>query len=478
MFGFLYFLFKLMIFLVFFVSFIIIINQLIYLKLKSKKNKLFGNDLKIVSFIHPFCADCGGGEKVLWRMITSLINFKPNLQNNTKKIKINIISGQKIDLNELKQKLQERFKINFNQTHNNNNSFVNDIEIITINSGFILKPQKIATMILQIFGQILFAFYIISTIYSDVYCDSTGLPFSYFILKLFGHAKVTSYTHYPFISNDMLNDIKKNVPGVHSQGIFSKMKFLNKIKILYYKFILWFYSFMGKFVDFSFVNSTWTFNHMNEIWKNNKILILYPPCSTEIYQECFSNNNRNNLIVSFAQFRPEKNQQMQIEIFNKIKAKFNNLELHILGAVRNEDDQKLFDNLQNYINNLNLTNSVKLIKNAPTSKVQDEFKKAKIGIHTMRDEHFGISIIEMMAAGLIVITHNSAGAKFDIIGPSKKPVGFLAENEEEFINQIIEILNNYNSIANSIKNNALKQANNFSDSSFAENFLKEIDNFI
>ena len=125
MFGFLYFLFKLLIFSIFFVSFIIIINQLIYLKLKSKKNKLFGNDLKIVSFIHPFCADCGGGEKVLWRMITSLINFKPNVNNKTKKIKINIISAQKINLTELKTKLQERFKITFN---NNNNSFVNASE--------------------------------------------------------------------------------------------------------------------------------------------------------------------------------------------------------------------------------------------------------------------------------------------------------------------------------------------------------------
>ena len=476
MFGFLYFLYKLILFSVFFIGFIILITQLIYLKLKSRKNKIFGKDLKIVSFVHPFCADCGGGEKVLWRMITSLLNFKPNVQNQTKKIKINIISGQTINLKELKQKLQERFKINFNS--NPNNSFVIDIEIITINVGFILKPQKIATMILQILGQILFAFYIITTIYSDVYCDTTGLPFSYFIFKIFGHSKVTSYTHYPFISNDMLNDIKKNVPGVHSRGIFGKIGFLKKIKILYYKFILWFYSFMGKFIDFSFTNSTWTFNHMKEIWKNNNISILYPPCSTEIYQECFSNNNRNNLIVSFAQFRPEKNQKMQIDIFNQIKPKFNNLELHILGAVRNEDDQKLFDGLQNYINSLNLSQSVKLIKNAPTSLVQEEFKKAKIGIHTMRDEHFGISIIEMMAAGLIVITHNSAGAKFDIIGPSKKPVGFLVENEEGFISQISEILNNYNSIGNNIKINALQQANKFSDSSFSENFLKEIDKII
>lgn len=33
----------------------------------------------------------------------------------------------------------------------------------------------------------------------------------------------------------------------------------------------------------------------------------------------------------------------------------------------------------------------------------------------MKAEHFGISIVEMMAAGLIVLAHKSAGPKMDII---------------------------------------------------------------
>lgn len=49
-----------------------------------------------------------------------------------------------------------------------------------------------------------------------------------------------------------------------------------------------------------------------------------------------------------------------------------------------------------------------------------------MAIHTMKEEHFGISIVEMMSAGLIVIAHNSAGPKMDIIGSASKIVGFLA----------------------------------------------------
>lgn len=33
----------------------------------------------------------------------------------------------------------------------------------------------------------------------------------------------------------------------------------------------------------------------------------------------------------------------------------------------------------------------------------------------MNSEHFGITVVEMMAAGLLTIAHNSAGPKEDII---------------------------------------------------------------
>ena len=38
-------------------------------------------------------------------------------------------------------------------------------------------------------------------------------------------------------------------------------------------------------------------------------------------------------------------------------------------------------------------------------------KKAKIYLHTMVGEHFGISIVEAMALGCLPIVHNSGGVK-------------------------------------------------------------------
>lgn len=60
--------------------------------------------------------------------------------------------------------------------------------------------------------------------------------------------------------------------------------------------------------------------------------------------------------------------------------------------------------------------------NQPYPNIVEAFRESWIGIHTMEAEHFGISVVEMLAAGLIVVAHNSAGPKMDII---KDPPSWL-----------------------------------------------------
>ena len=477
----------------------IVITQIIYIKLKLNNNSLYKNkNIKTVSFIHPFCSDCGGGEKVLWRMITSLISYydntttKNNFQNMPK-LKINIISGRKADKQILLNKLKSRFGIDLLKQNNNininSNKLVYEVELISMASGYMLRPKNFLTMLLQILAQIYFAIEIITKIYSDVYCDTTGLPFTYFILKYLGHAKVTAYTHYPFISKDMIYQVQNNKPGVHSRGNLNKNKFIRKIKIFYYNLILKVYKIMGnKCLSFAYVNSTWTFNHMKETWdelyKTNKLIILYPPCSISLYREAAKNDNRQNIIVSFSQFRPEKNQILQIKILAQLKKKLSiypeleDLELHLIGGVRNEEDQKLFDDLKIFARQLGVEKYVKFLKNGSTEEIMEEFSKAKIGIHTMIDEHFGINLIEMMAAGLILVTHNSAGAKDDILKNEGEKPGFLVNNENEYIAQIEEILVRYDEIKGQIINCSTKRAEKFSDEAFKDQFLMRLKEFL
>ena len=45
----------------------------------------------------------------------------------------------------------------------------------------------------------------------------------------------------------------------------------------------------------------------------------------------------------------------------------------------------------------------------PYKDLQDALGNALIGLHTMRDEHFGIGVVEFLASGAIALAHDSAG---------------------------------------------------------------------
>jgi alpha-1,2-mannosyltransferase len=98
----------------------------------------------------------------------------------------------------------------------------------------------------------------------------------------------------------------------------------------------------------------------------------------------------------------------------------------------------------------------------------------------MSTEHFGIGIVEMMAAGLIVIAHNSGGPKSDIVLPQHRKGtsncaamstnGFLASTVHEYAEQIHNILSMELEVMNTIRKNATESAKRFTDEVFAESF--------
>jgi alpha-1,2-mannosyltransferase len=74
--------------------------------------------------------------------------------------------------------------------------------------------------------------------------------------------------------------------------------------------------------------------------------------------------------------------------------------------------------------------------------------RALIGLHTMRDEHFGIGVVELMASGVITIAHRSGGPLMDIVRPAvsdsadnmDQAAGYLCDTAEEYANAIVQVL--------------------------------------
>lgn len=120
---------------------------------------------------------------------------------------------------------------------------------------------------------------------------------------------------------------------------------------------------------------------------------------------------------------------------------------YLIGATRGPEDEALVEDLRKYAREIGVENSIDFKLNKPRGEIIEIFSKAKCAIHTMKDEHFGISVVEMMAAGLVTIAHDSAGPRYDIIGRSldvnNKQVGFLADTEEQYAKCVREAMSEY-----------------------------------
>jgi len=81
--------------------------------------------------------------------------------------------------------------------------------------------------------------------------------------------------------------------------------------------------------------------------------------------------------------------------------------------------------------------AVEFLVNVPLPRLRQLLGRARVGLHSMWNEHFGISIVEMQAAGVIPIAHNSGGPKLDIVDPGR--TGFLAATEAEYASALHRI---------------------------------------
>lgn len=116
--------------------------------------------------------------------------------------------------------------------------------------------------------------------------------------------------------------------------------------------------------------------------------------------------------MSVGQFRPEKDHPLQLQAMYELRSLlindeklWNKLRLVIVGSCRDKEDMERMTNMRDLSKHLSLENSVEFKVNISYQELVQCYQMAKIGLHTMWNEHFGISIVECMAAGLIMVAN-------------------------------------------------------------------------
>lgn len=421
---------------------------------------------RAVGFFHPYTNDGGGGERVLWCAVKAIQEESPDLD-------CVIYTGDHDSSSEsLMSRALDRFGV----------QLLTPPKVVHLYKRKWIEETSYPrfTMIGQSFGSVYLSWEALCKFTPLYYFDTSGYAFTYPVARLFG-CKVICYTHYPTISLDMISRVRDRNSMYNNDASIARSGWLSWCKMIYYTLFSWMYGFVGSCAHLAMVNSSWTQSHIEKLWRiPSRIKRVYPPCDTSGLQVLpLERPATTPIFISVAQFRPEKAHPLQLEAFSlairRLDADMPRPILQFVGSCRNKFDEERLQKLQDKAVELNVDGDVQFYKNVMYRDLVRLLGGAVAGMHSMVDEHFGISVVEYMAAGAVPIAHNSAGPKMDIVlEEDGQQTGFLAQNVDEYAEAILKVLRMPETERLKIAAAARKRAGRFSEQRFYEDLKAAI----
>ena len=408
-----------------------------------------------VGFFHPFTSDGGGGERVLWCAVREIQRARPDCQ-------CVIYTGDDASGEELARRAKERFGVELRTVPG----------VVKLRWRGLVVPERypVLTMVGQAIGGALLTAEAVTSYRPTVFFDTVGHAFGYPVARLAG-CVVACYVHYPTISSDMIARVATRSDMYNNRPAVARSYLLSAAKLAYYRLFAVAYGACGRYAACVAANSSWTAAHLRRLWRVDGIRVVYPPCDVAGLTD-FSLSDRSGgdiqggirggirggrgvkgvegvegvegggggggikgtgegpYVVSVGQFRPEKDHALQLRAWAKMRADErdaatpsvpSNARLKIVGGCRGEGDERRLNALRATAKDLGVADSVEFHVDVPYAKLRELLGGAAAGVHTMLDEHFGICVVEYMAAGAVPIAHDSAGPAMDIVVPAVRP---------------------------------------------------------
>lgn len=248
---------------------------------------------------------------------------------------------------------------------------------------------------------------------------------------------------------------------------FIRKNILSFWKLSPYDFWVWFNRKLtlayAKSVDIWVCNSLNTKNRIKKFYQQ-EAKIINPPVLTAQYEY----REPENYWLSVNRLVVHKRIDLQIEAFKKLPQE----KLIIVGSYEKGVEQ--FENYKKYIEKIKPDN-VEIIHWLDNQKLKSLYNNCKGFITTAKDEDFGMTVVEAMAAGKPVIAPNEGGYKETVDLKS----GILIEdiNPEKIIKAVNEISANLNNNAHFYKDYCQSRAGLFDIETFISKINNEINNY-
>jgi glycosyltransferase involved in cell wall biosynthesis len=265
------------------------------------------------------------------------------------------------------------------------------------------------------------------------------------------------YMHYPTFALAKENPI--NVK--YSKNLFWKAYFIPYEKIQQ--------SLVKKFLSgLILTNSNFSRKEIKKLIGKDA-MVVYPPVEVKKFSVASKKVERENIIISCGRYSPEKNYKFILKVAERLKRK---VIFVVVGASSGKISREYYEKLMKIKKEKQLEN-VKLLKNVNLIRLLELYGKSKIYLHAMRYEHFGISIVEAMAAGLVPIVHMSGGPWEDILMSQQGTYGFSYKTSEEAAWLIEELIDNDILRKEIVSRNSL-YVHAYDEQRFKDNMLKVI----
>lgn len=435
----------------------------------------------VIGFFHPFADGGGGGERVLWAAVQALQQSRPDLR-------IVIYCGEDSSAGSLSQQASSRFNLKVQPS----------FHVVPLKSRNQLLPASYPrfTMVRQAAASVCVAAQGLRIIVPSVWIDTTGWAFPYPLVRMTG-ASVAAYVHYPTISTDMLSRVRDRAATFNNNTDVASSAAKSGLKLFYYQCMALLYGAVGGCANVAMVNSSWTRRHISQLWwRRARPHLVYPPADTAALQALpLDRRLKRVYVISVAQFRPEKDHQLQLRAFAAARARAERLgdssvadailsaRLQLVGGCRGIEDEARLEELRQLAKELNLSDEIVEFRvNVPFEELHELLGDAVAGLHSMIDEHFGISVVEYMAAGAVPIAHNSGGPREDIVlpeprrdgcGPGQR-TGFLCRTVEQYTDAIVEVVGMGQVERLEVAAAARRRASAFSDERFKNEFIEAV----
>lgn len=402
------------------------------------------DNLRIMVYHSDFSAVAGGGEAMALRTVKALKELGYDAELSASFIDKNILmqSMKNIDLYIVPKIL--------------NLSNINIISSFFINKN-ILPSFWITYTYKKIYDNIADELAHLKHEYDLILCMQSPKPI------MFGDV---GYFHFPHFILPM-----QSIYIPNSLNPFVK---LYKLFLILFEYKIFKMTYKELFPKIFISNSTWTKNGLIKIYSKLEALgfkelseaakgsyIIYPSIDYEILASTYDPNSKRDLVLTVSRYNPAKNLWSIIYVAHDIP------EAHfiIAGTTKEKKSFKVLAELEYLIDKLRVKN-VTLEKDVSRKRLVDLYKDAKVYLHPLYVEHFGISIAEGAAAGAVPVVYKDGGGWLDIASRIDSMLGYKTVKEAA---GIVKTLLQNHELWQQLSRKAVILASTFSWSNFKYN---------